>query len=109
MRRISHEQSPVTRLLASLGALATLALLMLSGPLAGAASAQTDGGQPCPADLNTVPTSNTSVRFVKVAGLIDPSVRDYLLRELDKVEADPNAVGYVLWMNSKGSVLDDDD
>lgn len=72
------------------------------------ASAQ-DGAPTCPADLNTVPSSDSVVRFVKVAGLIDPAVRAYMLSQLDQAETDPDTVGYVLWMNSRGSVLGDDE
>ena len=117
MRRIRHEQSPSPRL-AVLGLAAVLLVLSAISLLVSPASAQaptvqapvaqstTDGGA-CPADLNTIGSSDTVVRFVKVAGLIDPAVRDYMLRELDKAENDPDTIGYVLWMNSKGSVVDD--
>ncbi len=84
------------------------AAIALTLGTAGPASAQGTPGA-CPADLNSVEASDSIVRFVKVAGLIDPAVRDYMLDQLDKAESDPSTVGYVLWMNSNGSVLDDDE
>lgn len=85
-----------------------MSVMTLSLTAAGPAAAQ-DGAVSCPADLNAIESSDSVVRFVKVAGLLDPAVRDYMLSQLDRAESDPNTVGYVLWMNSKGSVLDDDD
>ena len=123
MRRRSSEQSPLTRLKARTGrryapglrprALLLLGfasgLVLMAAQPAAAQSEGTTGRAECPADLNTVPSTDTVVRFVKVAGLIDPAVRDYMLDQLDQAEADPDTVGYVLWMNSNGSVLGDDD
>ena len=111
MRRIRHEQSPTPRLRSlRLIAAAFFALLSFVAAVvslsATPAAAQSDA--PCPADLNTIQSSDSVVRLVKVAGLIDPAVQDYMLRELDKAEADPNTIGYVLWMNSNGSVLSDE-
>lgn len=62
----------------------------------------------CPDDLNGIPASNTAIRIVKVAGLIDPVVQRHLLNELSQAERS-GALALVVWMNSKGSVLDDDD
>ncbi len=84
------------------------AVAAVSLTTAGPAAAQNSPGE-CPADLNDVQATDSVVRFVKVAGLIDPAVRDYMLSQLDQAEADPNTVGYLLWMNSNGSVLGDDD
>ena len=111
MRRRSSEQSPLTRLTVRRALMMLFAVASLSLALAAPVAAQNDGGTrpECPADLNTVPAGDSVVRFVKVAGLIDPPVRDYMLDQLDRAEADPNTVGYLLWMNSNGSVLSDDD
>lgn len=88
------------------------AFVAVSLATAAPAAAQDDGSgsrPECPADLNSVPSADSVVRFVKVAGLIDPAVRDYMLSQLDQAEADPDTVGYLLWMNSNGSVLSDED
>ena len=61
---------------------------------------------PCPADRNDVAAADSEIRIVKVAGLIDPVVKDYLLRQLDDAEADGDSLAVVIWMNSRGSVLD---
>ncbi len=123
MRRRSCEQTLQTRLIRpGTGAPAELTLrrapmsvlllvltvAVLSLATSGPAAAQ-EGAPACPGDLNTVPSSDSVVRFVKVAGLIDPAVRDYMLTQLDRAETDSDTVGYVLWMNSNGSVLSDDD
>ncbi|MGI9596849.1 MAG: NfeD family protein [Acidimicrobiales bacterium] len=79
----------------------------------------------CPADRDQVPAANSQVRIVKVAGLIDPVVKRYLLDELDKAEgqsspaegqsstaegqsgtAETEVLAMILWVNSHGSVLD---
>ncbi len=44
----------------------------------------------------------------KVAGLIDPVVLSYLDSELDTAEQ-ANAGGFVIWMDSRGSVVDTDE
>lgn len=62
----------------------------------------------CPDDLNGIPASNTAIRIVKVAGLIDPVVQRHLLNELSQAERS-GALALVVWMNSKGSVLGDDE
>ncbi len=61
----------------------------------------------CPSDLKDIPTSDTRVRVVKVAGLLDPVVQENLLSELRGAEQS-RALGLVIWMNSKGSVLGDE-
>ncbi len=108
MRRRSSEQTPLTRLTATRVLLMIFVALALSVVGAGPVAAQDDLAA-CPADLNSVQATDSVVRFVKVAGLIDPAVRDYMLSQLDQAESDPNTVGYVLWMNSNGSVLGDDE
>jgi membrane-bound serine protease (ClpP class) len=97
--------------------------MALLGPLS-AASAQTDddssgadgttnesnGALPdCPADLDSLPATDSTVRIAKVAGLIDPVVMAYVLDQLDRAEADPDSLGLIIWMNSNGSVLNDDE
>ncbi|MEM7274666.1 MAG: NfeD family protein [Actinomycetota bacterium] len=64
---------------------------------------------PCPADRTDVAASDEQVRILKVAGLIDPVVKDYILGQLDRAEAEADVLAVVLWMNSKGSVLEDAD
>lgn len=63
----------------------------------------------CPADRDTVATADNEIRIVKVAGLIDPVVRDNLLKQLADAEADDNTISIIIWMNSHGSVLSDAD
>ncbi len=53
--------------------------------------------------------ADTEVRVVKVAGLLDPVVASNLLTQLDGAEANPNVVGFIIWVNSRGSILGDDD
>jgi membrane-bound serine protease (ClpP class) len=67
-------------------------------------SAQAQPVGACPSDLNAIASTNTRVRIVKVAGLIDPVVASHLLGELHKAEQ-TGALGFVVWINSKGSVL----
>jgi membrane-bound serine protease (ClpP class) len=76
-------------------------------------SAQSDSGQsevqgrdlgPCPEDLNAIAAADSTVRIVKVAGLIDPVVQGHLLSELRHAESS-GVLGLVIWMNSRGSVL----
>lgn len=69
----------------------------------------TDDLPACPADRDDAPTAQSEIRIVKVAGLIDPVVKDYLLRQLDEAEADENVISMIVWMNSRGSVLNDRD
>ncbi len=63
----------------------------------------------CPADRNDIGAADSEIRIVKVAGLIDPVVKDYLLGELDDAERNEDVLAVIIWMNSKGSVLDDAD
>jgi membrane-bound serine protease (ClpP class) len=74
-----------------------------------AQSAPAQGGtiQACPDDLTDIAAASSVVRIVKVAGLIDPVVSSHLRGQLRHAE-ETKALGLVIWMNSKGSVLDDD-
>ncbi|MEM7340923.1 MAG: NfeD family protein [Actinomycetota bacterium] len=87
-----------------------MALLSLAGGPLSPAGAQTSGDElpDCPQDLNDLPAGDTTIRIVKVSGLIDPVVHSYLLRELDQAE-EANLLGLVIWMNSNGSVVDEAD
>ncbi len=118
MRRKSLAQSPTSRLLVRLPSLTVafglLVLAALSATLAMTtpAAAQEGSGsteeiESCPTDLSTVPVADSRIRVVKVAGLIDPVVADYVLDELSRAEADDNTIGFVLRVNSRGSVLND--
>lgn len=68
----------------------------------------TEAHHPCP-DSGLIPSDDSVVRVVKVAGLVDPVVRQYVLDELDRAEADPDTYWFVLWVNSKGDVLSDEE
>jgi membrane-bound serine protease (ClpP class) len=63
----------------------------------------------CPEDDAEVGAVDSRVRVAKINGLIDPVVKDYVLRSLADAEADPDALGLILWMDSTGSVLSDAD
>ncbi|MEL7208618.1 MAG: hypothetical protein AAGK32_10375, partial [Actinomycetota bacterium] len=67
-----------------------------------------DSLEPCPDDLDAVTAGDSAVHVVKVAGLLDPVVKSHLLERLDRAEA-AEVEGFVIWLNSKGSVLDDAD
>ncbi len=108
--------------LLSTGLLAAVLVMALPGSPAEAAHlpAQdaTDGAsaselQACPDDLDSISTVASEVRTVKVAGLIDPVVRRYILDELDAAEeaqrSGTEVIGLILWVNSRGSVLSDAD
>ncbi len=110
------------RLAASVAALVTLAVLVLA-PIAPAAaqvtgqdssdSGSVDDLDACPEDLETISSVSSEVRVVKVAGLLDPVVRGYILDELDAAEeavrSGSEVIGLILWVNSRGSVLSDAD
>lgn len=73
----------------------------------------TDGGgtatgqlPSCPANRNDVAAGEDQVLYVKVAGLIDPVVKNNILDKLDEAEASTDVLAVVLWVNSRGSVLD---
>lgn len=78
-----------------------LSLLLPSSP----AAAQ-DDLEACPADVDSVAAGDSVVHVVKVAGLLDSVVQSHLLDRLDRAE-DVGAEGFVIWLNSKGSVLND--
>lgn len=117
MRRTS--ELPPNRRLPNLGAITLLLALLLTITFSAApASAQDEGSEPpvaddtlpdCPADRNDVAAADNEIRVVKIAGLIDPVVKDHVIKQLDQAEADPNVFSLILWTNSKGSVLDDQD
>jgi membrane-bound serine protease (ClpP class) len=91
-----------------LGVAAVVLVGALIGPSPAAAQGQEIG--PCPADIDEIPAADSVVRIVKVSGLIDPVVASFLLDELEAVEqraASTDVVGLVIWLNSRGSVLDD--
>lgn len=104
-------RTPRRRLTAAVIVVFAVALMLLgSAP----ASAQTDGDatsadalSACPADTDAIASSDNQIRIVKVAGLIDPVVFDHLIGELDAAEATPDVLAMVIWINSRGSVLDD--
>lgn len=100
--------------------------LLFSGLAASQAAAQEtaqettqqSGGnlEACPADRDDVPLAQNQVRILKVAGLIDRVVMDYLLTELDEAEAGSSdgqasteVLAVILWVNSHGSILNDAD
>ena len=63
----------------------------------------------CPADRDTIAAADSEIRIVKVAGLIDPVVKNYLLGELDAAEENPDVLALIVWTNSRGSVLEADE
>jgi len=67
-----------------------------------------DGIEACPDDLETIEATDSVVHIAKVAGLIDPVMKSYLLDELDRAEQD-DALALVIWLNSNGSVLSGED
>ena len=76
--------------------------------LAQSSSDADDGSLPsCPADRNDVAAGSSQVRILKVAGLIDPVVKNYIIGELDDAEAESDVIAVILWMNSRGSILND--
>ncbi len=118
MRRRSRLKSPIKRLLAATAALAVMSILMLA-PAVPAAAQDGDNADigaelgACPEDLDAIAVVDSEVRIVKVAGLIDPVVRNYILDELDAAEeaqrSGSEVIGLILWVNSRGSVLSDAD
>lgn len=95
------------------GLLLLAALSTVLGTPAPAAAQEGSGSaesvDPCPTDLSQVPIVDSQVRVVKVAGLIDAVVADYMLDELGRAEADDNTIAFVLRVDSKGTVLSDAD
>ncbi|MFV0525994.1 MAG: NfeD family protein [Acidimicrobiales bacterium] len=102
---------PLAATMAMAIVLALVSVVVGSGPLGpGPASAQdtgpaaSDDVPACPADADTVPTGDSVVDVIKVAGLIDAVTAHSITTNLARAERD-DAVGFVLWLNSKGSVL----
>ena len=56
---------------------------------------------------NSADADEPEFYVTKVAGLIDPVVYRHLLNELDKAEG-AGAAGFVLWMNSAGTTISDE-
>ena len=110
MQRRSQQQTPMWRVARRAGGLLLLVLglaLSLMALVSNPAGAQ-EGLEPCPEDLDQVTAGDSAVHVVKVAGLLDPVVQSHLLDRLDRAEA-AEVEGFVIWLNSKGSVLDDDE
>jgi len=53
-------------------------------------------------------TSEPQFYVTKVSGLIDPIVQTHLIKELTRAETE-NGVGFIIWMNSNGSTLSQED
>ncbi len=108
-------RTPRRRLTAALFVVFAVGLLVFgSGSVAGAqtdsgseAQAGTDGLVACPAVTDAIATTGDQIRIVNVAGLIDPVVSDHLIDQLDRAEDDPDVLAMVIWINSRGSVIDD--
>jgi membrane-bound serine protease (ClpP class) len=89
-------------------AAATL-IVVLAGWLGSAATpAGAQEPEPCPADLDQVPAADTTVRVVKVSGLLDPVLASYVLDELDHAERN-ELLAMVIQLDSRASVLATDD
>jgi membrane-bound serine protease (ClpP class) len=90
------------------------AALVLLGALLGALTLATapagaqDAIEACPEDLETIEATDSVVHIAKVAGLIDPVMQSYVLDELQRAEED-DALALVIWLNSNGSILDEED
>ncbi len=103
-RRTKSLPRRLARLSGTLSAVTGLLLLLLqvgSGPVSA-----TDG---LPRVEGTAAEVNPNqVRIIEVSGLLDPVVRDFLLRELTRAEND-GVLGVLLQLDSPGSVLDQDE
>ncbi|MGI9613372.1 MAG: NfeD family protein [Acidimicrobiales bacterium] len=88
--------------------LVLLAAVAASLTVAVAPAAGQDAIEACPDDLETIEATDSVVHVAKVAGLIDPVMKSYLLDELARAE-DDDALALVIWLNSNGSVLDAED
>ncbi len=107
MQQRTRQQTPTWRVARrALGLLLVALGLILSLLLPSSPAAAQDGLEPCPADVESVAAGDSVVHVVKVAGLLDSVVQTHLLDRLDRAE-DVEAEGFVIWLNSKGSVLDD--
>ncbi|MCP4225696.1 MAG: hypothetical protein GY773_20365 [Actinomycetia bacterium] len=98
----SHGRRRRLALIAAAIAIGFGCLSLLSTP--NPASAQTSDLAACPDDLNDVATGTTTIRIVKVNGLIDPVVHSFVLDQLDQAE-EKDLLAMVLWLDSGGSVL----
>jgi membrane-bound serine protease (ClpP class) len=89
-----------------------LITLVVTFALVAPAGAQEGEIGPCPADLEQLSATGSVVRIVKVSGLIDPVIKSYVLDELRQAEQraeTTEVVGLVIWLDSRGSVLDRSD
>jgi membrane-bound serine protease (ClpP class) len=101
-RRGGRGARPIATWLVVLAAIVGLALVAPA-----AVAAQSDGLPVCPDDVEgTIEVGDSVVSVIKVSGLIDPVVADFVLASLGKAEAD-GSIGLVLWLDSKGSVIED--
>lgn len=110
MQRRSQQQSLEPRLSGRTIRL-LLVILGLALPVVGLAASPAAGQSEidaCPDDLDEIGAADSTVRIVKVSGLIDPVVQSYLIDQLDQAE-EAEVLALVVWLNSRGSVLDDDD
>lgn len=64
------------------------------------------GTEACPSDPDALTAAESEIRIVKVTGFIDPIVKSFIIEEIDKAETN-GSLAVVLWIDSKGSVLDD--
>lgn len=107
MKRRSRQHSLVSRLpRLVIAAVATIGTAL--GLLGGPSAAQTGSGdiEACPDDLESIETADTAVHVAKVSGLIDPVIKSFLIDQIERAEA-RGVLGLVIWLDSKGTVLDD--
>ncbi len=122
MRRRNQQRTLLTRLLAATLLVGALLSFVFSNGQASAQDSTEDNTEDspdstgnaeeltdCPADRTTVPVADSAIRIVKVAGLIDPAVRGNLMSKLEAAEADPDVFALIIWTNSQGSVLNEDE
>ncbi len=119
MQQRNHKRTQSRRLPLRAGLLC-LCLALLSGIFSvlgvGTDAAEAQEAEPdltapagtpdCPDDISTIAASDSEVRIVKVSGFIDPIVKSFILEELEEAESN-GSLALVLWINSKGTVLDD--
>ena len=120
MKRRSQQHSLESRLLPTrshgrcrrLALLATVVGMLFGlGSMMSSASpaAAQDGDFPaCPDDFDEVGAGDTTIRIVKVNGLIDPVVQSFVIEQLDQAEEN-ELLAIVFWLDSPGSVLSEDD
>lgn len=108
----SRQQSLRRILSATLFALCA-ATMALSGPAAAlqGATAQDAAVEALSSDValqdDTADSFGGRVRLVEVTGLIDPVMYDFMIKELDKAEAD-DILAIVFLLNSNGSILSEE-